>query len=292
MIMRNNYITNGVALLGTLANRLWLILFCLMPSMDLSAQINVTNSNNAAILAQKLVGEGVSVSNPSIQCEQNQSGLFVTVASNLGEDSGIVLTTGLAASNFPSWGVNGSESNFANFNQGNLGDAALSVLAGTSTFDRCILEFDFKANGDSIFFKYVFGSEEYPSYNCTAYNDVFAFFISGPGYPSPTNIALVPGTSIPVAINSINSGVIYPGGALSNCTAMGPGSPFTSLYVNNTGGATVTYSGFTQLLTARAAIQPCSTYHLKLAIADGFDHILDSGVFLKAGSLTSNTFKV
>lgn len=289
--MRNNYITNGVALLGTLANRLWLILFCLMPSMDLSAQINVTNSNNAAILAQKLVGEGVSVSNPIIQCEQNQSGLFVTVASNLGEDSGIVLTTGLAASNFPSWGVNGSESNFANFNQGNLGDAALSVLAGTSTFDRCILEFDFKANGDSVFFKYVFGSEEYPSYNCTAYNDVFAFFISGPGYPSPTNIALVPGTSIPVAINSINSAVIYPGGALSNCTAMGPGSPFTSLYVNNTGGATVTYSGFTQLLTARAAIQPCSTYHLKLAIADGFDHILDSGVFLKAGSLTSNTFK-
>lgn len=255
-------------------------------------QINVTNSNNANTLAQKLVGDGVSVFNATIQCEQNQSGVFTTIASNLGQDSGIVLTTGLAATSFPSYGVNGSEANFANFNQGNLGDAALTALAGTNTYDRCILEFDFKANGDSIFFKYVFGSEEYPAYNCTAYNDVFAFFITGPGYPTPTNIALVPGTSIPVAINSINNGVIYPGGALSNCTAMGPGSPFTSLYVNNTGGSSVTYSGFTQLLTAKAAIQPCSTYHLKLAIADGFDHILDSGVFLKAGSLNSNTFKL
>lgn len=268
---------------------LFLLLFS---GRELRAQINVTNTNNANTLAQKLVGEGVAISNATIQCEQNQSGLFVAVASNLPEDSGIVLTTGLAGSAFPSWGVNGPAANLANFNQGNLGDAVLTALAGTSTFDRCILEFDFKANGDSIFFKYVFGSEEYPQFNCTAYNDVFGFFISGPGYPTPVNLALVPGTNIPVAINSINNGTIPPGGALSNCTTMGPGSPFTSLYVDNSAGTTVIYNGFTQLLTAKAAITPCSTYHLKLAIADGYDHILDSGVFLKAGSLTSNTFKL
>ena len=268
-----------------------LSLILIFSTMISNGQINVTNTNNATVLAQKLVGEGVAISNSTIQCEQNQSGLFVTVASNLGQDSGIVLTTGLAASTL-NWGVNGAEINLANFNQGNLGDAALTALAGTNTYDRCILEFDFKANGDSIFFKYTFGSEEYPQFNCTAYNDVFGFFITGPGYPTATNIAFVPGTSIPVAINSINNGVIYPGGSLPNCTSMGAGSPFTSLYINNTAGSTVTYSGFTQLLTAKAVIQPCSTYHLKLAIADGFDHILDSGVFLKAGSLTSNTYKL
>lgn len=266
------------------------LLVCLsIGKHEIMAQVLVTNTNVASVLAKKLAGQGVVVSNASMQCNPNQSGYFTTIASNLGEDSGIVLTTGLAGSVAPNWGVNGAAVNLANFNQGNNGDADLTALAGTATYDRCILEFDFVGNGDSVFFKYIFGSEEYPNYNCSNYNDVFGFFISGPGYPSPINIALVPGTNIPVAINSINNGIIYPGGALSNCTSMGPGAPFTSLYVNNTAGTTITYSGFTTILTSRAAIQPCSTYHLKLAIADGFDHILDSGVFLKAGSLTSNT---
>ncbi|MBU3676074.1 MAG: hypothetical protein FGM54_02695, partial [Chitinophagaceae bacterium] len=267
----------------------WLLACLFGIQREMLGQVLVTNTNTASVLAKKLAGQGVVVSNASMQCNPNQSGYFTTIASNLGEDSGIVLTTGLAASVAPNWGVNGSAVNLANFNQGNLGDADLTALAGTATYDRCILEFDFVGNGDSVFFKYIFGSEEYPNYNCSNYNDVFGFFISGPGYATPQNIALVPGTTIPVAINSINNGIIYPGGALSNCTSMGPGAPFTSLYVDNSAGTTITYSGFTTILTSRAAIQPCSTYHLKLAIADGFDHILDSGVFLKAGSLTSNT---
>ncbi len=260
---------------------------CFMPDQG-QCQITVTNSNNASILAQKLVGPGVIISNTTVQCNGNQSGVFVTTSSNLGIDSGIVLTTGFAACSFPAFGVNGAQTNFASANQGTGGDAALTALAGISTYDRCILEFDFKGTGDTVYFQYVFGSEEYPVFNCSNYNDVFGFFISGPGYPTPLNIALVPGTSIPVAINSVNSGTISSGGSLANCTAMGPGSPFTSLYHNNIGGATVTYEGFTNLFTAKASIQPCSTYHLRLAIADGFDHILDSGVFLKAGSLKSN----
>lgn len=267
-------------------------LLMLVSSYSLTAQIAVNNTNNANQLAQKLVGPGVILSNATVQCNANQSGIFLATAANLGIDSGIVLTTGLAATNIPNYGVNGAQVNFANANQGTPGDAALTALAGVTTYDKCILEFDFTANGDSIFFQYVFGSEEYPQFNCSNYNDVFGFFISGPGYAVPTNIALIPGTNIPVAINSVNNGTIYPGGAMANCTGMGAGSPFTGLYTDNTGGTSVTYEGFTHLFTARAAIQPCSTYHLKLAIADGFDHILDSGVFLKAGSLKSNNVKL
>lgn len=255
-------------------------------------QVNVTNTNNASSLAQKLSGPGVTVSNATVQCENQQSGIFKANSSNLGLDSGIVLTTGRAGTTFPFYGVNGNEYNLANFNHGNGGDPDLTVLAGTTTHDRCILEFDFKANGDTIYFQYLFGSEEYPAYNCANYNDVFGFYISGPGYPSPLNLALIPGTNIPVSINSINNGVISAGGNIANCTSMGPGSPFTSMYNTNVNGTTTTYSGFTDLLTSKASILPCSTYHLKLAIADGFDNIIDSGVFLKAGSLTSNTFEL
>ena len=267
-----------------------LILACL--ALLVHGQVSVINTNNASSLAQKLSGPGVTVSNATVQCENQQSGIFTVVTSNLGLDSGIVLTTGRAGTTLPFYGVNGNEYNLANFNHGNGGDPDLTVLAGTTTHDRCILEFDFKANGDTVYFQYLFGSEEYPAYNCANYNDVFGFFISGPGYATPLNLALIPGTNIPVSINSINNGVISAGGNIANCTSMGPGSPFTSMYNTNVNGTTTTYSGFTDLLTSKASILPCSTYHLKLAIADGFDNIIDSGVFLKAGSLTSNTFEL
>ena len=267
-----------------------LILACL--ALLVHGQVSVINTNNASSLAQKLSGPGVTVSNATVQCENQQSGIFTVVTSNLGLDSGIVLTTGRAGTTLPFYGVNGNEYNLANFNHGNGGDPDLTVLAGTTTHDRCILEFDFKANGDTVYFQYLFGSEEYPAYNCANYNDVFGFFISGPGYATPLNLALIPGTNIPVSINSINNGVISAGGNIANCTSMGPGSPFTSMYNTNVNGTTTTYSGFTDLLTSKASILPCSTYHLKLAIADGFDNIIDSGVFLKAGSLTSNSFEL
>ncbi|MBL7755535.1 MAG: choice-of-anchor L domain-containing protein, partial [Chitinophagaceae bacterium] len=261
-------------------------------NFNLQAQVAVSNTNNPSTLAQKLSGPGVTVSNATILCENQQSGIFVATTPIFGLDSGIVLTTGRAGTLLPFYGVNGSEFNLANFNHGNGGDPQLTTLAGTTTHDRCILEFDFKANGDTVYFQYLFGSEEYPAYNCANYNDVFGFFISGPGYSTPLNLALIPNTNIPVSINSINNGVISAGGNISNCTSMGAGSPFTSMYNSNVGGTNLTYSGFTDLLTSKASITPCSTYHLKLAIADGFDNIIDSGVFLKAGSLTSNTFEI
>ena len=50
-------------------------------------------------------------------------------------------------------------------------------------------EFDFVAAGDTVSFDYVFGSDEYETWINTQYNDVFAFFLSGPGitgsYDSP-----------------------------------------------------------------------------------------------------------
>ncbi|MBK7946535.1 MAG: choice-of-anchor L domain-containing protein [Flavobacteriales bacterium] len=42
-----------------------------------------------------------------------------------------------------------------------------------------MLEFDFIPTGDTLRFRYVFGSEEYPNYTCGSVNDVFGFFLSG-----------------------------------------------------------------------------------------------------------------
>lgn len=272
-----------------------------------SVPFSVKDSFSAQELVQYLTGTGVTVFNPQLNgtCPTTARGKFNFFGPNdLGIDSGIVLTCGrvvTSSSNGP-YGVNGQVGWFANtaFPAGSSptgwapGDPSLDSLlsqsgATSTTNDACVLEFDFVPAGDTIKFDYVFGSEEYPEYDCTQFNDVFGFFIHGPGFPAGiNNIANIPGTTIPVAINTIN-GNSFPEGTINPCTEMGTGSPFNQYYVDNlaNNGQQITYDGFTTVLTAVAAVIPCDTYHLKLAIADAGDGSYDSGVFLKAGSLNS-----
>ena len=253
------------------------------------AQIVITPNATATALANKLVGPGVVIMNPVLNCPPLANGIFVGL-STLSFDSGIVLTSGTAATSGVTFGAGGPATNFASTSNASAGDPMLTALAGQPTFDACILEFDFKTAGDTVKFNYTFGSEEYNGFTCSSFNDVFGFFISGPGFATPTNIALVPGTNIPVCINSVNCGpTSYP---LSTCTAVGPGSPFCAYYINNIGGPTITYDGLTTTLQAIAPVAPCDTYHLKIGIADGTDHVYDSGVFLEAGSLSSTAISV
>src|SRR5205085_8292310 len=100
--------------------------------------------------------------------------------------------------------------------------------------------------------------------------------------------ALVPGTNIPVTINSVNDGS-NPDNFL--CEQTGPGAPFTQYFVENTPSTNITYNGFTTVLSAVARVIPCQKYHLKLAIADVADGILNSSVFLQSASL-SGRYKI
>ncbi|MBX9450089.1 MAG: choice-of-anchor L domain-containing protein [Taibaiella sp.] len=160
------------------------------------------------------------------------------------------------------------------------------VLPGITTDDACVLTFSFIPSGDTIKFNYVFASSEYGSFSCSSFNDVFAFFIDGGDYDME-NIAVIPGTTIPVCVNSTTGVTTGP-----MCTAMGEGSPFSEYYVDNTSGDYIKYGGFTTVFTAIANVNPCNEYTLTLAIADGSDCTLDSGVFLEAGSLTSTALEV
>jgi hypothetical protein len=268
-----------------------LLFVFLLCTQSLHAQVAVSGNTTAQQMAQVLAGQGVVVQNPVLSCPVYAYGTFSAGVSNLGLDSGIVLTTGRAATSNNTFGVNGYAGGFASTNNGGQGDPQLTTLAGQSTYDACALEFDVIPSGDTLSFNYVFGSEEYTSATCGQYNDAFAFFISGPGITGQPNIARVPGTNIPVTINSINSGIPGPGNSIATCNAMGPGSPFTAYYVDNSNGTTITYRGMTTVLQAVRAVTPCSTYHLKIVIADAGNAAYDSGVFLKAGSLQTTGFK-
>ena len=271
--------------------RLITLLLCSLLSSPVAfSQLTVNPNQTAVVLANKLAGPGITISAPVLTCAGAANGTFRSVTTPIMIDSGIVLVTGKAISTI------GLESTNANTGNGTAGDADLTALVpGTTTNDACVLQFDFVPNGDTVSFNYQFGSEEYNNSTCGRYNDVFAFFISGPGIAGTQNMALVPGTTIPVTVNSINNGIPGPPGFpgfcnIINCTSMGPGSPFTSFYIDNTGGTQVTYKGYTTKLRAAHNVIPCNSYHLKIAIADASNALYDSGVFIEAGSLETNNY--
>ncbi len=260
-----------------LAGVAWLVC-CPGSSM---AQLIVVNGTDPVALAQKLVGSGVAISNVTINCPSGAWGFFDGVNTNLGIDSGVALASGALTNMI---GPNNQTGVTTNYNA--PGDPDLDLLSTYPTHDACVLEFDVFVTGDTLKFNYVFGSDEYSEWVNSAFNDIFAFLISGPGIVGQKNIALVPGTSNPVAINTVNclNGSVYyvcnePSNTLCppsyNCN--GPGK-----------GVTLQYDGFTKVLQAVVAVIPCETYHLKLAVADASDQILDSGVWIEAGSLSSS----
>ena len=242
-------------------------------------QMTIVPNLTANQMVDRLVGPGVVYTNPSLTCPTNASGKFDNgTLTTITIDSGIVLTTGSAIQVNSPAAVSASNSNGTNG-----GDANLQNAATGSIFDLCKLEFDFVPIGDTVKFYYRFGSDEYPNYTCSNFNDIFSFFISGPGYGVPTNVALIPGTNCPVSINTVNGSTSNPCGSVTAPCA----PPNNALFVNSAFSTSVVYSGLTAKLLAKAAVTPCSTYHMKFAIADVFDQILDSGVFLEANSFTS-----
>lgn len=250
-----------------------LLAFAAGPKIGM-AQLVITNGQTPQQLVQNvLLGPGVTASNITFTGTPLQIAAFTANATNLGLASGIAMSTGECSVGI---GPNNNSGNTLPVGGcGGAGDADLDNISSAGTFDAAVLEFDFVPTSDSVKFRYVFGSEEYLEFVGLGFNDVFAFIMSGVSTPmAPTNIALVPGTLTPVSIDNVND-LSYP-----------------QYYVDNGDGfvptGTIQYDGFTRVLTAKAAVICGETYHIKLAIADAGDPILDSGVFLEAGSFSSS----
>ena len=245
-----------------------LILCALMLVVGFSApsfSMTITPFDSAANLAQSLVGSGVTISNINYTGATTASGYFTGgTAAGIGIESGIVLTSGFASN------LNGT----TNTSGGITGDNSLpgtsyldALIPGFTTYDAAVLEFDFASSGNAAYFSYVFGSEEYNEWVGSSFNDVFGFFLNGTAVTD--NVATL-GDGTVVSINNINNG--------SN----------PSFYNDNGPGPfAFEYDGFTDVLTASLlGLTPGQLYHLTLAIADAGDWILDSGVFLAAGTLS------
>lgn len=251
--------------------------------------------NTPESLVEILVGEGVQYSNVTFSGFDCSAGYF-NGTSNLDFQTGLVMATdGLDAITPGNFGFGGGGPG----NDSDLEEQLEMVDAlNTNLNNLIILEFDFIPNSDAVTFNYIFASQEYPSFTCSQYNDIFGFFLSGPGIAGPfsnnaENIALVPDpndptqyTTTPVIINTVNSGVSSTGNS-GPCDDIDPNwEDYSVFFTDNSNAETVSYPGFVTL-HATANVTACLTYHMKLAIADVADGGVNSAVFLQENSFNS-----
>ncbi|MEQ8705933.1 MAG: choice-of-anchor L domain-containing protein [Phaeodactylibacter sp.] len=251
------------------------------------------------LISNIFLGDGVEVLDINFSGNPQSVGFFNQAQDELGINRGIVMSTGFASSDSGT-GVDQVGDDFSNSNMGtNLSDPdLLAITGGVDVNDMVRYTITFIPISDTLRFNYIFGSEEYPEYACSNFNDVFGFFISGPGINGPfsnnaENIALLPGTNLPVAINNLNSGQVGGNGTLSNCTPPEGSLDYSQFYNDNDNSNNQpVFDGFSNVFTAEAVVQPCSTYTIKLIIADVSDGAFDSGVFLEAKSFGTGSLDV
>ena len=241
-------------------------------------QISIDNSSTPQQLIEDNLVQGcVEVSNIVSNINGSINGLtsygyFERNTSNFPFENGILLSTGDAIS-----AGNTTNANTLNDGQANWStDADLEAALGiNNTVNATSIEFDFISVSNQIQFNYILASEEYyATYPCE-YSDGFAFLLRETGTTTYTNIAVVPGTSIPVNTNTIHDEIV------GFCAAE------NEAYFDGYNIGDTNFNGRTTVLSATASILPNVQYHIKLVIADQTDQNFDSAVFIEGNSFNA-----
>ncbi len=205
--------------------------------------------------------------------EFSSYGYFSAGSSDFPFQEGVLLTTGKAIS-----AVGPNNSLLSEGSTTWQGDIDLEQSIGESnTINATVLEFDFLPIANKIIFEYIFSSEQYFDYNnpnqCN-FSDGFAFLLREANSQNQyQNLAVVPGTNIPVKVTTIRG----------EGTICQPANPqFFDAY--NGIEHPTNYSGQTNILRAEALVNPGTLYHIKLVIADQENPFYDSAIFLGGGS--------
>ncbi|APY12188.1 hypothetical protein BWZ22_13560 [Seonamhaeicola sp. S2-3] len=222
-----------------------------------------------------------------------------------GMDEGILFTTGRASDDLASRNNNVAKSFQAQSTT--YTDSDLTGIFSQAINDVVIYKFKvtLDSNTTAIRAVFQFGSEEYPNYVGSYFNDAFGFFVRPisagatlPGGASVINMARLPNSNNPISINTVNYG--YAGSA-GSATYSGLDLTQSEHYMVNGHTTTVNsngrlnsntnpgpfpvfieYNGLTKLITYDLKdLTPGGTYEFKIAIADAGDTQYDSGVMLK-----------
>lgn len=208
----------------------------------------------------------------------NGIGKFTNTNPNFPMTAGVVLSTGNVLS--------AAGPNTTMLHEGSsawLGDADLeSVLAAAgismNSTNATVLEFDFTSISPQFSFDFIFASEEYGNFQCE-YSDAFAFLLTNLNTGVTTNLAVVPGTNLPISVVTIRD-------FLYNSSCPSVNADFFGRFNGGTGMAdsATNFNGQTKVLTASSILTPNTPYHIKLVIADRGDYKSDSAIFIAENS--------
>ncbi|PTX58934.1 gliding motility-associated-like protein [Kordia periserrulae] len=259
--------------------KVFLTLFAICAYQIVSAQQVTTNESfTLQQLVEQLVQGCVEISNVSSTINGNIDGFnsyaaFSQSGSNFPFANGLVLTTGRASE--AGNGLDPIPLNSGTTNWGTDPDME-AVLGVNNTLNATSIEFDFIAVTNQISFNYLLASEEYAEDFPCRFSDSFAFLIRPTGSTAPyTNIAVVPGTNIPVSTSVIHDEIV------GFCPAE------NEEYFEGYNLGDTNYNGRTTVLTATATLIPNQQYHIKLVLADGTDQNADSAIFIEGNSFNA-----
>lgn len=287
-----------------------LVASCLFMSWLIFSQTPVTYtvSPTSSQINTNLAGANVVISNGSVLMgKTTQIATFTNgLAAGLKMDKGVYFSTGLASVDLSKKNSYVATSNFPTPENTIFNDPDLLAIDPNAKYNVISYEFTIKlANTVSgLNIAYQFGSEEYPDYVGSVYNDSFGFFISGPGISGKINMGKLPNGKV-TSVNTINAGI-------RGTNAQGyPDSTFdpsqSGNYINNGhtrqtyyyGGLQyyyqnpqpqpgpfpvyVEHNGISKIINYSIRnLIPGGTYTFKIIIGDSSDAYLDSGVFIQS----------
>ena len=236
--------------------------------MVAGVELNYNTSATATQMAEEIFGSGVTVVNASYTGAAGSSAIY-TGGDTISEgvvpgDTGVIFSTGNAAS-FTSVG---SQSNFRSNTSANTSgpnnEAGFNAIAGTNTYDASFIDVDFIPTGDVMTMQFVFASDEYPEYSNSIYNDTVGVWING------TNVPL-----------SVGNGNVAVGNVNQNANL--------NLYNDNTGDQFNTeMDGFTLTLTLTIPVDAGVVNSIRIGIADTSDSFYDSNLLIAGDSLQTS----
>ncbi|HKL40729.1 MAG TPA: choice-of-anchor L domain-containing protein, partial [Cryomorphaceae bacterium] len=267
----------------------FLALFSFQPMLaqvSVDTTMTVEELVNDILLGSDIPATNITYNGVPADSVTFQIGSFTVDSSAFPIAEGVVMATGEIT------GIMG-EGDISSQN-GLFDDPDLVAISGQPMNNCAIIEFDFTASTDTFLIDYVFASTEYPGFTCSVFNDAFGIFLSGPGISgqfsnNAINLALIPDSDIPVAINTVNSGMASNPGNESNCLQANPNYIDDSIYFFNNDPQlenSIAYPGHTHMFTAFSALIPGETYHFKFAIGNAVDQVLQSAVMMRKGSVT------
>lgn len=213
----------------------------------------------------------VTVSGGNFTTGEKSYGYFDATGTSFPFQNGIILSTG-KINNAP--GPNSFVSDDGN-GMGWNGDADLNqALNINNSINATVLEFDFIPLGSTISFDYIFSSEEYHGTATCQYSDGFAFLLKEVSATTYQNLAVIPGTTIPVKVTTVHPAIS------GGCPAQNEQYFDAFNDINHP----TNFNGQTKVLTAQSDVIPGETYHIKLVIADEGNYRYDSAIFLGGGS--------